>query len=125
MDEFLRAGTDIKRIGYFSFTRKAAYEAIRRAEDKFMLEEKEIPYFRTLHSLAFRTLGIKKERVMKHIDYRDFGLKCGIPIKSAWHSEEDGVFSSDNEYLRIINKARVKGVPVLEEYDNHIHSMDI
>ena len=73
MDEFLRAGTDIKRIGYFSFTRKAAYEAIRRAEDKFMLEEKEIPYFRTLHSLAFRTLGIKKERVMKHIDYRHFG----------------------------------------------------
>ncbi len=125
MEEFLRAGTDIKRIGYFSFTRKAAYEAIRRAGDKFMLEEKEIPYFRTLHSLAFRTLGIKKERVMKHIDYRDFGLKCGIPIKSAWHSEEDGVFSSDNEYLRIINKARVKGVPVLEEYDNHRHGMDI
>jgi DNA helicase-2/ATP-dependent DNA helicase PcrA len=125
VEEFLRAGTDIKRIGYFSFTRKAAYEAIRRAGDKFMLEEKEIPYFRTLHSLAFRTLGIKKERVMKHIDYRDFGLKCGIPIKSAWHSEEDGVFSSDNEYLRIINKARVKGVPVLEEYDNHRHGMDI
>jgi len=125
VDEFLRAGTDIKKVGYFSFTRKAAYEAIRRAEDKFMLEEKEIPYFRTLHSLAFRTLGIKKERVMKHIDYRDFGLKCGIPIKSAWHSEEDGVFSSDNEYLRIINKARVQGIPVLEEYDKNRHSLDV
>ena len=125
MDEFLRAGTDIKRIGYFSFTRKAAYEAIRRAEDKFMLEEKEIPYFRTLHSLAFRTLGIKKERVMKHIDYRDFGLKCGIPIKSAWHSEEDGVFNSDNEYLRIINKAKVMETSVLDEYDKNQHGLDI
>ena len=41
-----------------------------------------------------RSLNISKERVMKHTDYREFGLKCGIPIKSAWHKEEDGVFSS-------------------------------
>ena len=39
-------------------------------------------------------------------------VKCGIPIKSAWHSDEDGVFNSDNEYLRIINKARVKGIRI-------------
>ena len=62
---------------------------------------------------------------MKHEDYRDFGLKCGIPIKSAWHNESDGIFSSDNEYLRIINKARVKEIPVLEEYDNYRHTLDI
>ena len=35
VEEFLRAGTDIKKIGYFSFTRRAAYEAISRAEEKF------------------------------------------------------------------------------------------
>ena len=125
MDEFLRAGTDIKKIGYFSFTKKAAYEAVSRAEDKFQIEREDIPYFRTLHSLAFRSLGVKKEHVMKHEDYRDFGLKCGIPIKSAWHNESDGIFSSDNEYLRIINKARVKEIPVLEEYDNYRHTLDI
>jgi DNA helicase-2/ATP-dependent DNA helicase PcrA len=125
VDEFLRAGTDIKKIGYFSFTKKAAYEAVSRAEDKFQIEREDIPYFRTLHSLAFRSLGVKKEHVMKHEDYRDFGLKCGIPIKSAWHNESDGIFSSDNEYLRIINKARVKEIPVLEEYDNYRHTLDI
>ena len=125
VEEFLRDGVDIKKIGYFSFTRKAAYEAQHRAEEKFLLDAKDIPYFRTLHSLAFRSLNISKERVMKHTDYREFGLKCGIPIKSAWHSEEDGVFSSDNEYLRIINKARVKGVDVLDEYDNYRHTLDI
>jgi len=125
VDEFLRAGTDIKKIGYFSFTRKASYEAESRAEQKFLIDKKEIPYFRTLHSLAFRSLGIKKEHVMKMQDYREFGLKCGIPIKSAWHNETDGVFSSDNEYLRIINKARVKEIPVLEEYDKNGHTLDI
>ena len=125
VEEFLRAGTDIKKIGYFSFTRKASYEAESRAEEKFQIDKDEIPYFRTLHSLAFRSLGIKKEHVMKSQDYREFGLKCGIPIKSAWHNETDGVFSSDNEYLRIINKARVKEIAVLEEYDKNRHSLDI
>ena len=125
VEDFLRAGTDIKKIGYFSFTRKAAYEAAERAEEKFQIDREEIPFFRTLHSLAFRTLNIKKERVMKAADYREFGLKCGIPIKTAWHNEEDGVFNSDNEYLRIINKARVKEIDVLEEYDNNGHTLDI
>ena len=125
VEEFLRAGTDIKKIGYFSFTRKAAYEAMYRAEKKFQIDKDDIPYFRTLHSLAFRSLGIKKERVMKATDYREFGLKCGIPIKTAWHSEDDGVFNSDNEYLRIINKARVKEIDVLKEYDNYGHTLDI
>ena len=125
VEDFLRAGTDIKRIGYFSFTKKAAWEATHRAEEKFMIDQKEIPFFRTLHSLAFRTLGINKEKMMKHSDYRDFGLKCGIPIKTAWNSDEDGVFNSDNEYLRIINKARVLEMPVLDLYDRNQHGLDI
>ena len=125
VDEFLRAGTDIKKIGYFSFTKKAAYEAITRAEEKFQIDKDDIPYFRTLHSLAFRLLGAKKESVMGHADYRDFGLKCGIPIKSAWYDDSDGVFNSDNEYLRIINKAKVMGTNVLDEYDKNQHCLDI
>ena len=125
VEDFLRAGTDIKKIGYFSFTKKAAWEASTRAQDKFMLDQKEIPYFRTLHSLAFRMLGVKKERVMKHSDYREFGLKCGIPIKTAWHNESDGIFNSDNEYLRLINKAKVMGTDVLDEYNKNEHGLDI
>ena len=125
VDEFIRAGTNIKDIGYFSFTKKAAWEATRRAEEKFMIEAKDIPNFRTLHSFAFRTLGMKKERVMGHSDYRDFGVKMGIPIKTAWYSTEDGIFNSDNEYLRLINKARVLEMPVLDLYDKNEHGLDI
>lgn len=125
VEDFLRDGVDIKKIGYFSFTKKAAWEATHRAEEKFMIDAKEIPNFRTLHSFAFRMLGMNKERVMKHPDYRDFGLRCGIPIKTAWYSDEDGVFNSDNEYLRLINKARVLEIPVLDLYDKNEHQIDI
>ena len=125
VEDFLRDGVDIKKIGYFSFTKKAAWEATHRAEEKFMIDAKEIPNFRTLHSFAFRMLSMNKERVMKHADYRDFGLRCGIPIKTAWYSDEDGVFNSDNEYLRLINKARVLEIPVLDLYDKNEHQIDI
>jgi len=125
VDEGLQKGVVPTKVGYFSFTKKAAWEATTRAEEKFMLDQKEIPYFRTLHSLAFRMLGVKKERVMKHSDYREFGLKCGIPIKTAWHNESDGIFNSDNEYLRLINKAKVMGTDVLDEYNKNEHGLDI
>ena len=51
---------------------------------------------------------------MKTEDYREFGQKCGIPIKTAKYSNEDGTFNSDNEYLTIINTARVKRMDLLE-----------
>ena len=46
-----------------------------------------------------------KEKMMKSEDYKEFGQKCGIPIKTANYSTEDGTFNSDNEYLTIINTA--------------------
>ena len=42
-----------------------------------------------------------KEKMMKTEDYKEFGQKCGIPIKTAKFSTEDGTFNSDNEYLQL------------------------
>ena len=126
VDDFMKSGVDAKRIGYFSFTRKAAHEAASRAAEKFNLDQtQDLIYFRTLHSLAFRLLGVKKERVMKTEDYREFGLKVGIPIKMSFHSENDGVFNSDNEYLRLINKARVTERDLMDVYDDNRHTIDV
>ena len=60
MEKHLK-NTDPDRIGFFSFTQKAAYHARDRAMKKFNFSEDDLPYFRTLHSLAFRRLGIKKK----------------------------------------------------------------
>ena len=64
VDDYLKT-TNPDRIGYFAFTRKAANEAKERAMKKFNFSEDDLPHFRTLHSLAFRTLGIKKDQVMQ------------------------------------------------------------
>ena len=66
-----------------------------------------------------------KEKMMKQEDYKEFGQKCGIPIKTANYSSEDGTFNSDNEYLTIINTARVKRMDLLDYYDSRQNILDI
>ena len=82
VDDYLKQ-TDPDKVGYFAFTQKAAYEARDRAVKKFNLTEDDLPYFRTLHSLAFRKLGIKKENVMQRRHYMDLGKKLGFPVNYA------------------------------------------
>ena len=126
VDQFIQQGVRPRQIGYFSFTKKAATEAATRAADKFGLDiENDLTFFRTLHSYAFNQLGMTKEKMMKTEDYKEFGQKCGIPIKTAKYSAEDGTFNSDNEYLTIINTAAVKRMDLLEYYDSRKNILDI
>ena len=53
----MERGTPPDRIGYFAFTKKAAQEGRERTMERFGLTEKELPNFRTLHSLATRCLA--------------------------------------------------------------------
>ena len=126
VDQFIQQGIRPKQIGYFSFTRKAAREAATRAAEKFGLDaEKDLENFRTLHSYAFSRLAMSKEKMMTAENYREFGKLVGIPIKTGKHSEDDGTFNSDNEYLTIMNTARVKRMDLLEYYDSRQNILDI
>jgi len=126
VDQFIQQGVRPKQIGYFSFTRKAAREAATRAAEKFGLDaEKDLENFRTLHSYAFSRLAMSKEKMMTAENYREFGKLVGIPIKTGKHSEDDGTFNSDNEYLTIMNTARVKRMDLLEYYDSRQNILDI
>jgi len=126
VDEFIKQGIKPREIGYFSFSKKAATEAATRAAQKFELSpEHDLIYFRTIHSLCFKLLNMTRDRMMSPEDYREFGVKCNIPIKTASYSEEDGIFNSDNEYLTIINTARVKGMDLLECYDSRKNLLDV
>ena len=126
VDQFIQQGIRPRQIGYFSFTRKAAREAANRAAEKFGLDaDEDLENFRTLHSFAFKRLGMTKEKIMTAEDYKEFGKMVGVPIKTGKNSEEDGTFNSDNEYLTIMNTARVKRMDLLEYYDSRQNILDI
>ena len=103
VDEYLKK-TDPDKVGYFAFTKKAANEAKDRAIKKFNLTEDDLPYFRTLHSLAFRKLGLKRENVMQPEHYEEVGKSIGIQVTVYKGGEEEtGYIDSDSEYFNIIN----------------------
>jgi superfamily I DNA/RNA helicase len=71
VEQFMEAGVPPDRIGYFAFTRKAANEARTRAVQRFKLEYKDLPYFSTLHALAYRQLGIRQNQLLVKRHYRE------------------------------------------------------
>jgi len=114
------------RIGYFAFTRKAAHEARDRAIAKFNLTEEDLPYFRTLHSLAFRRLGIQKQNVMEKRHYADLGNKLGFPVDYEENEQEmNGIFSTKSDYLRIIQLAKLRNISFEKQYDLKEHTQDV
>jgi len=125
VDDYLK-NTDPDKVGYFAFTQKAAYEARDRAIKKFNLTEDDLPYFRTLHSLAFRKLGIKKDQVMQQRHYKDLGKKLGFPVTYADYQEDQGsAFNSDSEYLRIIQLAQLRNITPEQQFDLNEHTQDL
>ena len=122
--KYVKDGTRLDQIGYFAFTRKAAGEA----RDRFLaqnqhLDKKDVKYFQTLHSLAFNNLSLKEENVMQEGNYKAIGESAGIQIKYAAYETNNfnGIFSSDSEYLSLINLARVKQIPVEDQFDLNEH----
>ena len=103
-------------------TKHARYEAIK----KFNLTEDDLPYFRTLHSLAFRKLGLKKDQVMQSRHYKDLGKRLGFPVTYAEHQEDHGgFFTSDSEFLQIINLAKVRNITLEQQYNKREHTQDL
>ena len=125
VDRYLKQ-TDPDKIGYFSFTQKAAHEARDRAMSKFNLSEKDLPYFRTLHSLAFRRLGIKKEDVLQRRHYEDLGKKTGYSLDyNEYDNEHTGLFTTKSDLLRIIQLAKLRGITPEQQYNLKEHTQDI
>jgi len=124
---FLKLGTPIDKIGYFAFTKKAAREAKERMLGQNPnISEKELKHFRTLHSLAFWKLGMKKSEVMQDEHYEDIGRELGIEVTIYSNGEETtGFVDSDSEYFNIINAARIKEISTEDEYNTDMYSQDL
>ena len=124
---FLKLGTPIDKIGYFAFTTKAANEAIDRMLDYHTaFERKDLKHFRTLHSLAFNRLGMKKAQVMQDEHYEDIGSKLGIEVTVYSNGQEStGFVDSNSEYFNLINAARIKEISIEDEYNTGMYSYEL
>ena len=124
---FLKLGTPLERIGYFAFTKKAANEAKERMLKLYpQYGYRDLRSFQTLHSLAFTTLGMKKDNVMQPEHYQEVGKAIGIEVTVyKGGQEETGYIDSDSEYFNVINTARIKNRTLEEEYNTDLYSEDL
>ena len=120
VEEYLLKGIPPDRIGYFGFTRRAATEAIERACDKFKLHKSDLPFFRTLHSLAFMQMGINQSQILTSDKFNEIGdwLKIGGFFGSTVSDQgpyKD--FGYGDKFLEIINIARISQMPLRQVYN--------
>lgn len=121
VDEEMSAGTPPDAIGYVSFTKRAANEAIQRACDKFSLTQRQMPYFRTLHSLCFQELGLRRGDVLEGQRLQEFADYAGVRITGRW--SDDGTLSGWEVGDRAIfmeNLARIQRRSLREAYDSYL-----
>jgi len=92
VEQAMDRGVPPDRIGYFSFTKRAAEEAITRAVKRFHLSFKDLPYFRTLHSLAMHRAGIDRKDVMNMASYQECAEWLHIGAFSETRPMEEGPY---------------------------------
>ena len=126
VDSYIKQGVAPHRIGYFAFTKKAAGEAKERMIARNPnIRKKDLRYFQTLHSLAFHTLGMSEDSVLQPIHYEEIGRDLSIRVNCFRDGEEHCYLDCDNEYFKLINKARVKNISVEEEFNTNEWTRDI
>lgn len=116
----LRDGLSPDQICFISFTKRASLEAKNRAMDKFNLIEEQVPWFRTLHSLAFQQCGVNTGTIMGLGDYIKLCDLLGLSITYKTISD-DGTFAGQTLGDRLFfmeNMARARMIPLKEYWES-------
>ncbi len=127
VDDELTSGTAPDRIGYVSFTRRAAEEAISRASARFSIARKDLPFFRTLHSLCFRAMGRKSSEILEGQRLQQFGEIVGHKITGRFSLDDGTIFGFEkgDRLLFMENLSRVRGLPIREVYEEDHDDLSI
>jgi len=131
VEDHITNGVKPENIGFLAFTKKAANEAKERAIDKFDLSDDDLVFFRTIHSLCYRQLGINKSSVMQLSHYRELGTRLGIEFSSKLDLTEGTLMTSKkgDRFLFHENMRRIKQISLEEQwqtsYDEDINWFEL
>ena len=115
----LEKGISPDRIACVSFTRKAAQESRQRVCNDWGIEERDMPYFQTLHSMAFRAGGYSTDEVVGSRDMEEIGKALGMAFGKKGRSDMESDFDTlgiaeGDFYMSQYHLARSKSLPLEE-----------
>lgn len=116
LEGHLRDGVPPDRIAFLTFTRRARTEALERVQQVLGIHARDLPFFRTIHSMAFRALRLSQGDVIGRTHLDEFAQSMGVKFGQSALSEmaAEGV-ASDNKgdvLMALDNMARLRGVPL-------------
>lgn len=116
-EAMIQTGFKPDEICFVTFTRKGAHEAKARAMEKFNLTDYDLPWWKTLHSLAFSQLGLSRTQVMGFGDCLNICNQLGISITNKGMSEDGNItgLSKGDRLFFTENMARAR-MMTLEAY---------
>ena len=126
VEQEIASGTDPTKIGYTTFTRRGAYEAQDRMLEIHGLSRSDLPWFRTLHSLCMRSIGVNSKNILDGDRLQDFAEIVGERITGRF-SSDDGSYSGYDRGDRMLfmdNLARIRRVPLRVLYEESHDNID-
>jgi len=116
MQECIEAGISPSRIAFVSFTKKAAREARERAIDRFGLTHDDLPYFKTLHSLAYSQSGSSRNEVMGDANYKEFAEHAGVTLSRYRDNNIAAVGTDGDKALHVMSFAHATCMPLYDAW---------
>lgn len=106
--ELLKRATGKKAV-FLSFTKAAAFEARSRIVDGGDIVAS------TIHSLAFKNLGLNRAQIVDRKKLLEFGKEVGTPFKGDDDNTDE--LQEGDEYLSVLSYANNHQTTVLEAYN--------
>lgn len=122
LDMHLDSGVAPDRVAFLTFTRRARREVLERVERKFGLKPKQLPYFSTIHALAFRGMKLREGDVVDKDAIEDLGELLGIPFSQTRFTEQmseglSGEMQEGDYFLSLMELARLQGAPIKQVWE--------
>lgn len=103
IDRLLAGGVSPREIAFVSYTKAAVREAKERASRRFDIDPDEFEFFRTIHSMALRSIG--RVEVMSDAHWKAFGETFRYEFSDQW-DEPTLNFAEDGDCLRSLHELR-------------------
>ena len=121
LETTLKQGVPPERVAYMTFTTKARREAVERTVERFGFTDEQMPYFRTLHSIAYRELGVSGPMMIHHGELNEFSELIGMEMTGPSRATESGLTMTNgnlrgDRFLTFDHLRRHRGQGVEEAY---------
>jgi superfamily I DNA/RNA helicase len=119
VEQELSAGVSPRHIAFVTFNKDASDKSRDRAGAQFKLDTKEdLPWFRTIHSLAYACQHMQRDEMMSKRDWLEFAGVVGEEMSGSY-SADDGAPSgrtTGDMLLRIADYAANTMMPLQDAY---------